>query len=38
MIQRVLERCRQATGVNAVVLCTDSCQLQQLAKAGGFRS
>ena len=36
MIQRVLERCRQATGVNAVVLCTDSCQLQQLAEGWGF--
>ena len=36
MIQRVLERCREATGVDAVVLCTDSDQLQQLAAAWGF--
>ena len=37
MIQRVLERCRQASGVEAVVLCTDSAQLQQLAEGWGFR-
>ena len=28
MIQRVLERCREAEGVDAVVLCTDSAQLR----------
>ena len=32
MIQRVLERSREATTVQAVVLCTDSSQLQQLAE------
>ena len=36
MIQRVLERCRKAAGVDAVVLCTDSDQLQQLAVGWGF--
>ena len=36
MIQRVLERCRQASGVDVVVLCTDSEQLQQLAEGWGF--
>ena len=36
MIQRVLERCREARNVEAVVLCTDSIQLQHLAKAWGF--
>ena len=36
MIQRVLERCREAKGVDAVVLCTDSAQLQQLAEGWGF--
>ena len=36
MIQRVLERCREASRVAAVVLCTDSPQLQSLAKGWGF--
>jgi len=36
MIQRVLERCREARSVEAVVLCTDSVQLQHLAEAWGF--
>jgi len=36
MIQRVLERCREARNVEAVVLCTDSVQLQHLAKTWGF--
>ena len=36
MIQRVLARCREASGVDAVVLCTDSQQLQQLAHGWGF--
>ena len=36
MIQRVLERCREASQVAAVVLCTDSPQLQSLAKEWGF--
>ena len=36
MIQRVLERCRQATGPAAVVLCTDSPELQELATGWGF--
>ena len=36
MIQRVLERCRQARGVEAVVLCTDSSELQSRAEAWGF--
>ena len=36
MIQRVLERCREASTVQAVVLCTDSSQLQQLAEGWGF--
>ena len=36
MIQRVLERSREAAGVDAVVLCTDSEQLQQLATDWGF--
>ena len=35
MIQRVLERCRQAADVEAVVLCTDSPQLQELARGWG---
>ena len=37
MIQLVLERCRQASDVDAVVLCTDSEQLQGLAEGWGFR-
>ena len=37
MIQRVLERCREASSVDAVVLCTDSAQLQELAEGWGFR-
>ena len=36
MIQRVLERCREASSVEAVVLCTDSSNLQTLAKSWGF--
>ena len=36
MIQRVLERCREARGVEAVVLCTDSEQLRTLAEGWGF--
>ena len=36
MIQRVLERCRESSTVEAVVLCTDSPQLQQLAEGWGF--
>ena len=36
MIQRVLEQCAKASGPAAVVLCTDSSRLQQLAEAWGF--
>ena len=36
MIQRVLERCCESSTVLAVVLCTDSPQLQQLAEGWGF--
>jgi 3-deoxy-manno-octulosonate cytidylyltransferase (CMP-KDO synthetase) len=36
MIQWVLERCREATTVQTVVLCTDSPQLQELAQSWGF--
>ena len=36
MIQRVLERSSQAAGVDAVVLCTDSDLVQQLALDWGF--
>ena len=36
MIQRVLERCRESSTVQAVVLCTDSPQLQHLAEGWGF--
>ena len=36
MIQRVLERCRESTAVDNVVLCTDSQELQQRAAAWGF--
>ena len=36
MIQRVLERSSQASGVDAVVLCTDSDLVQQLALDWGF--
>ena len=36
MIQRVLERCRESSTVEVVVLCTDSPQLQQLAEGWGF--
>ena len=36
MIQRVLQRCREASDVDAVVLCTDSDQLKQLAEGWGF--
>ena len=37
MIRRVLEQCARAAGPAAVVLCTDSARLQQLAEAWGFR-
>ena len=36
MIQRVLEQCAKAVGPAAVVLCTDSSRLQQLAEGLGF--
>ena len=36
MIQRVLERCREAQRVEAVVLCTDSSELKALAEGWGF--
>ena len=36
MIQRVLERCRESTAVDTVVLCTDSQELQQRAEDWGF--
>lgn len=36
MIQRVLEQCAKAHGPSAVVLCTDSPRLQQLAESWGF--
>ena len=36
MIQRVLERCRQARSVEAVVLCTDSAELKTQAEGWGF--
>ena len=36
MIQRVLERCRESTAVDTVVLCTDSQELQRRASAWGF--
>ena len=36
MIQRVLERCRESTAVDTVVLCTDSQELQQRAAVWGF--
>ena len=36
MIQRVLERCRQAQRVEAVVLCTDSAELKAQAEGWGF--
>ena len=36
MIQRVLERCLQARSVQAVVLCTDSTELQARAEEWGF--
>ena len=36
MIQRVLERCRQARSVEAVVLCTDSAELKAHAQGWGF--
>ena len=36
MIQRVLERCRESTAADTVVLCTDSQELQQRASAWGF--
>ncbi len=36
MIQRVLQRCREASDVDVVVLCTDSDQLKRLAEGWGF--
>ena len=36
MIQRVLERCREARTVESVVLCTDSAELQTQAEGWGF--
>jgi len=36
MLRRVLERCRRATGLAAVVLCTDSDQLMAEAERWGF--
>ena len=36
MIQRVLERCRQARSIEAVVLCTDSAELKAQAEGWGF--
>ena len=36
MLRRVLDRCLAAPGPAAVVLCTDSEQLQRLAQAWGF--
>ena len=36
MIQRVLERCCKAKNLDAVVLCTDSDQLRELAQGWGF--
>jgi len=36
MIQRVLEQCAKAHGPAAVVLCTDSTHLQELADGWGF--
>lgn len=36
MIQRVLEQCAKASGPAAIVLCTDSLRLQQLAEGCGF--
>ena len=36
MIQRVLERCAQADGLSAVVLCTDSERLAELASSWGY--
>ena len=36
MIQRVLERCRESTAVDTVVLCTGSPELQQRAAVWGF--
>ncbi|MEC7382132.1 MAG: manno-octulosonate cytidylyltransferase [Cyanobacteriota bacterium] len=36
MLQRVLERCSQAHGPTAVVLCTDSDRLKEMAEDWGF--
>jgi 3-deoxy-manno-octulosonate cytidylyltransferase (CMP-KDO synthetase) len=36
MLQHVLERCQQAQGVAAVVVCTDSAQVRSAAEAWGF--
>ena len=36
MVQRVLERCSQADDLSAVVLCTDSERLRELASSWGF--
>ena len=35
MLQHVLERCQQARGVAAVLVCTDSEQVRHLAQAWG---
>lgn len=36
MLRRVLERCSRVANVDAVVLCTDSDELRQLAEGWGF--
>lgn len=38
MLRRVLERCREARGPKALVLCTDSKQLADLAAEWGFQA
>ena len=37
MIRRVLEQCAQASGLDLVVLCTDSTLLRELAIGWGFQ-
>ena len=37
MIQRVLERCRESSTVQAVVLCTDSTSCRRWLRAGASR-
>jgi CMP-2-keto-3-deoxyoctulosonic acid synthetase len=37
-IQPVLERCRQVSSIEAVVLCTDSSELNTLAEGWGSRA